>query len=292
MVIGITGATGFVGRHLMEHAHRRGHEIVAFSRSPRKSVERAVETRVFSTEEVPDLSGCEAVIHLAGEPILGFWTRAKRRAILESRVQGTRRIVEAIEQAKERPEVLLCSSAIGFYGDGGERELREDAPEGGGFLAEVCAAWEHEAQQAKAERVVMMRTATVLGRESGALRVMKPIFRLGLGGTAGDGRQWMSWIHVEDLVRLALFAVEDMEVRGPINASAPWPVRHAEFVKILAHLLHRPAFFRVPAFAVRLVLRGLSAELLESKRVVPAAATGYGFGFHFSELRPALRDLL
>jgi uncharacterized protein len=292
MVIGITGATGFVGRHIIEHAHRRGHEVVAFTRAPEKQVERAVETRGFSVEKVPDLTGCEAIINLAGESIFGLWTRKKRRAILESRVQGTRRVVEAIERMSARPEVLLSGSAIGMYGDGGDRELSEDAPRGDSYLAEVTAQWEHEAQQAKSERVVLLRTAVVLGREAGALKLMKLVFRAGLGGVIGSGRQWMSWIHIEDIARLAIFAVEDMSVRGPLNASAPWPVRHGDFVKTLARLLERPAFFRVPAFAVRLALRGLAAEILESKRVVPAAAAEHGFGFSFSEVEPALRDLL
>jgi uncharacterized protein len=292
MIIGITGATGFIGRHIIEHAHRRGHEVIAFTRTPERPVERAVETRLFSEEKTPDLTGCEAVIHLAGEPIFGLWTSRKRRAITESRVRGTRRVVEAIERMSVRPEVLLSGSAIGFYGDGGERELSEDAPQGKSYLGEVAATWEHEALQAKSDRIVLLRTAVVLGREAGALKVMKPIFKAGLGGTMGSGRQWMSWIHIEDMARLALFAVEDLSVKGPLNASAPWPVRHGDFVKTLARLLSRPAIFRVPAFALRLALRGLADELLESKRVVPAAATEHGFGFKFSELEPALRDLV
>jgi uncharacterized protein len=292
MVIGITGATGFVGRHIIEHAHRRGHEVIAFSRTPERQIERAVETRGFSVEKTPDLTGCEAVIHLAGEQIAGLWTRRKRREIIESRVRGTRRVAEAIERMGARPEVLLSASAIGLYGDGGEQELSEGAPQGGSYLGEVVAMWEHEARQSKSDRVILLRTAVVLGREAGALKVMKPVFRAGFGGVIGSGRQWMSWIHIEDLARLALFAVEDLSVRGPLNASAPWPVRHGDFVRTLARLLARPAFFRVPAFAVRLALRGLADELLESKRVVPAAATEHGFGFKFSEVEPALRDLL
>jgi uncharacterized protein (TIGR01777 family) len=292
MVIGLTGATGFVGRHIVEQAHRRGHEIIAFTRAPAKPVERAIETRAFSTDRAPDLTGCEAVIHLAGEPIFGLWTPAKKRAILESRVQGTRRIVEAIAIMPAKPEVLLNGSATGIYSDGADRELSEDAPKGGTYLGEVASQWEHEAQQASDVRVVLLRTAVVLGREAGALKVMRTVFKAGLGGVIGSGKQWMSWIHVDDLARLALFAVEDMSVRGPLNASAPWPVRHGDFVKTLARLLSRPAFFHIPAFAARLVLRGLSDELLESKRVVPAAATEHGFGFTFPELTPALRDLL
>jgi uncharacterized protein (TIGR01777 family) len=232
------------------------------------------------------------VIHLAGEPILGLWTKTKKRTIAESRVEGTRRVVEAIANLSRKPEVLVSASAIGYYGEAGDTELTETSHRGAGFLAETCAAWEMEAMKAAADRVVVVRTSVVLGRDGGAIKAMTPPFRLGLGGTIGSGEQWMSWIHLEDHARLLLFAVEDMNVRGVLNASAPWPVRQADFVKTLAQVVRRPAFFRVPAFVVRLLLRGLSDELLESKRVLPAAVIDYGFGFKFPELEPALRDLL
>jgi uncharacterized protein (TIGR01777 family) len=290
MIIGLTGATGFVGRAVRRYAHQRGHEIIAFTRTPERAVDRAIETREFRLDAPPDFRGCEAVIHLAGEPILGLWTRAKRRAIVESRVRGTRRVAEGLAAHEAKPEVLLSASAIGFYGDGGEVELTEESPRGRGFLAETTDSWEREAAQAPA-RVVTLRIGIVLGREAGALKLMAPIFRAGLGGVLGSGQQWMSWIHLEDLARLILFAVEDLSVRGPVNATAPWPVRHADFVRTLARVLQRPAFFRVPAYAVELALRGLAAELLESKRVLPAAAVAAGFGFRFPELEPALRDL-
>ena len=292
MTIALTGATGFVGKHLIRLAAQRGHEIVAFTRAPQRVVDGAVETRVFSLETPPDLHGCEAVIHLAGEPILGLWTAAKKRRILESRVRGTRRIVEAIAALREKPEVLVNASAIGCYAAGGDADITERAPGGDNFLAATVCAWEDEARAAQSERVVLLRTGVVLGKNGGALRAMTPPCRLGLGATIGDGLQWMSWIHVEDLARLVFFAVEDMAVRGPVNATAPWPARHGDFVKTLARILHRPAFFRVPAFVVRAALRGLAAELLDSKRVLPAVALDHGFGFKFPELEPALRDLL
>jgi hypothetical protein len=292
MRIGITGATGFLGRAITRLAHQRGHEVIAFSRTPQRVIEWAVETRRFDLAEPPDLSGCEAVVHLAGEPILGLWTAEKKRAIVESRVQGTRRVVEAIERMVEKPEVFLSGSAIGFYGHRADDELTEESPQGTGFLAETTAAWEQEARSASIERVVCLRTGLVLGRGSGALRVMTPVFRCGLGGVIGSGRQWMSWIHLEDLARLALFCIEDMNVSGAVNACAPWPVPHRDFVATLARVLRRPAIFRAPEFAVRFALRGLAEELLESKRVLPAAALEFGFGFKFPELEPALRELL
>ena len=292
MTIALTGAAGFIGRHILRIAAKRGHDVVAFSRDPERTVSGAIETRRFSLDEPPNLHGCDAVIHLAGEPIVGLWTRGKRRRILESRVRGTQRITEAIDGLSAKPEVLVNASGIGFYADGGDSELGEDAAPGSGFLAETVRAWEAAALGGKCERVVLLRTAVVLGKEGGALRLMAPLFRAGLGATIGSGQQWMSWIHVEDVARLALFAVEDSGVHGVVNTTAPWPVRHGDFVSTLARVLHRPSFFRVPGLLLRALHGGLAAELLESKRVVPAAALKAGFRFNFPELQPALRDLL
>jgi uncharacterized protein (TIGR01777 family) len=290
MNLGITGASGWIGKRIIDVALRRGHEVVAFTRRPDRAIPGCT-MREFSLHRPPDITGCEAIIHLAGEPILGLWTPAKKRRIRESRVRGTRRIVEAIATTAEKPEVLVCGSAIGSYGEGGERELTEESPVGRGFLADVVTAWEAEALRAKGVRTVLLRTAVVLGRDGGALAMQAPLFRAGLGAQLGDGRQWLSWIHLEDEVRLALFAVENLDVSGPLNASAPWPVRNADFTKLLAQTVHRPAFLRIPAFALRL-LGDFSSELLQSKRVLPAAALEHGFGFRFPELGPALKELL
>lgn len=291
MHIGLTGASGFIGGKIIDLALRRGHEIVAFTRDPRRAIP-GCEMRAFSLEAPPDIHGCEALIHLAGEPVVGLWTAAKKRRIVESRVLGTRRLVEAINAASEKPEVLLSGSAIGFYGDRGEEELTETAPAGTGFLAETSQAWEGEAQRAAVVRVITLRTSIVLGKKSGALPLMALPFRLGLGGALGDGQQWMSWIHLDDLAQLALFAIENLDLRGPLNGSAPWPTRNADFTKTLAATLHRSAFFRVPAFALRAALGGFSHELLDSKRVLPATALDHGFHFQFPELAPALANLL
>lgn len=313
MLIGLTGATGFIGGKIIDLALRRGHEIVAFTRDPRRTIP-GCEMREFSLERPPDIRGCEALIHLAGEPVVGLWTAAKKRRITESRVLGTRRVVEAINAADEKPEVLLSGSAIGFYGDRGDEELTENSPAGTGFLAETTQAWEAEAwragigdrrseigdRQAPAElpspnsdlRIVLLRTSLVLGKHGGALAPMTPLFKLGLGGPLGDGRQWMSWIHLDDLAHLALFAIENLDIRGPLNGSAPWPARNADFTRALAATLRRPAFLRVPAFALRAALGDFAHELLDSKRVLPAAALDHGFGFQFPELAPALKNLL
>lgn len=292
MDIGITGAGGFVGRHVVDLALRRGHSVVAFSRHPEKTIP-GCEMRPISLEAPPDLSGCEAVIHLAGENVAGLWTKEKKRRILESRVVGTRLVVEAIRAAAQPPEVLVCASGISVYGEGGERELTEESPKGAGFLADVVEAWEGEAIKAEpVARVAMLRTSLVLGKEGGALAAMLPAFRLGLGARLGSGRQWMPWIHMADQAMLTLYAVENQEVRGAVNAAAPWPVRNADFTKTLAATLRRPAWFFVPGFALRLLVDGFADEVLQSRRVLPAKATELGFQFKFPELKEALRDLL
>jgi len=290
MHIGVTGATGFVGKKLVDVALRRGHEVVAFTRHPQRAIP-GCEMRRFSLDAVPNVEGCEAIVHLAGEPVAGIWTKKKKREIVDSRVIGTRRIVEAIQAAKVKPEVLVSGSAIGFYGERGEEELTEASAPGAGFLAETVIVWEAEALKATDTRVVLLRTSVVLGEKGGALAAMLPAFKMGLGGPLGSGRQWMSWIHLEDLVSLIIFAVENLDVKGALNATAPWPVRNADYTKTLAQTLHRPAFFKVPAWALKLALGGFSCEVLESKRVLPAVATDHGFGFRFPELAPALQHL-
>ena len=290
MLLGITGATGFIGRRVIDIALGRGHEVAAFTRSPERAIP-GCEMRAFSLEAPPDLRGCEAVIHLAGESVAGLWTAAKKRRIRESRVLGTRRVVEAIGGMDSPPEVLVGGSAAGFYPDAGDAELTEASASGSGFLAETVQAWEAEAMRLEQTRVVRLRTGIVLGKGGGALRAMTPVFRAGLGAQIADGRQWMPWIHLEDEARLILFAVENLDIHGALNATAPWPVRNADFTRMLARTLRRPALFRVPAFALRM-LGDFSHELLDSKRVLPAAATEHGFGFQFPEIEPTLRNLL
>ena len=292
MQLALTGASGFVGRHVVRLAVRRGYEVIAFTRDPARTVGDCIETRRFSVNETPDLSGCQAVVHLAGENVAGLWTAAKMKRIIDSRTAGTRRIVEAMRALPEPPSAFVCASAIGIYGDSGDAELTEKSPTGAGFLADTCSAWEAEALAAETIcRTIRMRIGVVLGKGGGALRMMLPAFRLGLGARLGNGRQWFSWIHVEDLAKLLLFAIENLDIRGPMNATAPWPVRNSDFTRTLASALHRPSFLSVPAFALRLALRDFSHELLDSKRVLPGLATAHSFGFQFPELAPALRDI-
>ena len=293
MQIGVTGATGFIGREVVRQAVQRGHEIVAFTRNPNVPVHDTIESRLFRLEETPDFSECEAVIHLAGEPIAGLWTRSKVAEIRRSRIEGTRRVVEGIRRLATPPEVLVTASGVGIYEDAGDVEIREDGALGTNELSEIARAWENEARGAVSVcRVVQVRLAMVIGKGGGALPVMRRVFRLGLGGPMSTGRQWWPWISLQDAARLFLFAAESLDLQGPMNGVAPWPVRNSEFTQVLARVLRRPAVWRVPAFALRLLLRGFSHEMLDSRRVVPAVATAHGFPFAAPEIETALRSAL
>jgi uncharacterized protein (TIGR01777 family) len=278
MNISISGASGFIGRHLMKSLAQAGHSVCALSRH---------------APAAESLREADAIIHLAGEPVAQRWTAAAKQRILDSRVVGTRNLVEALGRLTRRPETLICASAIGYYGSRGDEVLTESSAPGSGFLPEVCVAWEREAQAAEAFgiRVVRVRTGVVLDANGGALVRMLPPFRMGLGGRLGSGRQWMSWIHLEDLAALFQFAVES-QVRGPLNAVAPNPVTNSDFTRELAHALRRPAVFPVPEFALKMLFGEMADVLLASQRVAPAAAEAAGFRFRFPQLAPALESLL
>jgi uncharacterized protein (TIGR01777 family) len=281
--IGILGARGYVGSRLCKMAVAAGHSIVPFSRGS------AAGFRQILADGPLDFSGLDAVVNLAGEPILGLWTKSKKSEILRSRMETTHRVVESLRPGG--PRVLINASAIGFYGDTGETEVDESSPAGSGFLAEVCKAWEAAAQPAEnlGVRTVLMRIGFVTG-PGGAMRLIAPIFKLGLGGKLGNGRQWMSCINVDDVAGMILWALENNSVRGPLNAVNPEPVRNSEFTQILARALHRPAFLPAPAFALRLVLGELSRLLLDSVRVLPAKALALGFRHRHPTLEDGLRS--
>lgn len=283
MRLGITGATGFIGRRTAELAFSRGWEVVPFSRSPRDA-----NTRKFLPGEPADVDGLDAVIHLAGEPVLGLWTKSKRARIMDSRVLGTRSIVEGFSRAKQSPRVLISGSAIGYYGDTGDREVDESSPPGKGFLADVCRAWEAEALKVTNARIVLLRTGFVLGRDGGAMKLILPVFRAGLGGRLGSGKQWMSCIHVDDVAGMTLWAIENGNIRGPLNAVMPHPVTNAEFTRDVARAVHRPALFPAPYFILRLVLGRMSSMLLDSARVLPEVAEHERYDFTFRNLPDAL----
>lgn len=283
MRLGITGASGFIGRRAAEMARARGWDVVPFSRHPRDAA-----TRKFVPGEPADVGGLDAVLHLAGESVLGLWTGKKRGRIMDSRVLGTRSVVEGFARAKNPPRVLISGSAIGYYGDTGDREVDESSPPGRGFLADVCRAWEAEALKVQNARVVLLRIGFVLGRDGGAMKMVLPVFRAGLGGRLGNGRQWMSCIHVDDVVGMAFWAMENESVRGPVNAVMPEAVTNAKFTADVARAVHRPALFPVPAFAMRMVLGRMASMLLQSCRVRPEVAESSRYLFFFRDMSSAL----
>jgi len=238
------------------------------------------------------MKGLDAVVNLGGEPILGLWTAARKQRILDSRVQGTRRTVEAIMSRKSTVRTLINASAIGFYGDTGDRVVGEASPHGRGFLAETCQAWETAASEAvlSGVRVVLLRIGFVIGN-GGAMGMIRPVFRMGLGGRLGSGRQWMSCIHVEDVAGMIHWAVHHDAVTGPVNAVMPAPVTNAEFTKSVAASVHRPAIFPAPAIILKTVLGDLSHVLLDSSRVTPGVARKHGYSYRFSTLAEALQSL-
>jgi uncharacterized protein len=293
MHIGITGASGFVGRQTVREALARGHRVTPFSRKSGLSFSGCEPARLFGQEL--DLHGIEAIIHLAGESILGLWTKHKRDKILRSRIDGTRWIVHAIARERLKPAVLATASGVGIYGDRGEESLTENSStDSTKFLAQVAAGIEAEGLKAKGfgTRSVAIRIALVLGSTGGAAPLMKTVFRLGLGGKLGSGKQWMPWIHVVDVAALFLHAIET-EAAGPtMNGVAPNPVRNEEFTRILGEQLRRPTLLPVPAFPLRLLSPDMASLVLDSQRVVPEVPLRTGFRFRFPDLRSALADVL
>jgi hypothetical protein len=297
-IVLVTGASGLVGRALARALSRDGHEVRGTSRDPGtlKSDPSIAQTFRWPLDGSDALDGVRAVFHLAGENVGNApWTAARKRAIEASRLDGTRQLVEAIGALppERRPAVLVSASAVGFYGQT-EEDAGEDAAPGTGFLAELCVRWEAEAKQAEAlgVRVVTPRLGIVLSRDGGALKKMLPMFQLGLGGKLGSGRQKWPLVHLTDVVGLLRFAMDDERVKGPLNVVMPRPVEQVEFARVLAAVLRRPAFVPAPAFAIKAALGEFSAELLETRSVVPAKALALGYRFAFPELEPALRDLV
>jgi uncharacterized protein (TIGR01777 family) len=297
----MTGATGFIGRRIVTRLRQDGHEIAAWVRSESRGrrilgadVDR-VPTAAGPSVLGPALSRCDAVVNLAGEPLLpGRWTARRKRQLVTSRVDLTRGLVQALAGSTARPRVLVSTSASGYYGDGGEEILTEKNPPGADFLAQLCRSWEDAARRAEelGVRVVFLRIGIVLGREGGALAKMLLPFRAGLGGPFGSGRQYMPWIHADDLVAIAVAALTDERYRGPLNATAPAPVTSREFARALGRVLHRPAALPVPSFFLRAVLGEAGQVLLCSQRAVPRRLQELGFVFRFHNLDSALTDIV
>ena len=294
MQIGITGASGLIGQSLIPRLRDAGHSIVAFSRSTDSSVKGAEETRVLNLETPPDLSELEAIVHLAGEPILGYWSKDKKRRLWESRVDLTKNLVTAINSSDSPPQTLVSASGVSLYGDQGSKWLDESAPKGSGYLSDIAEQWEAEAVKAKesGSRVVMLRLGAVLAKDGGMLSLVRKVFRFCLGGRLGSGRQFLSWIHLEDVVSIIEQAISNPNLEGPVNVCSPNPVTNREFTKLLAKAVNRPAFLPAPAFAIRLLIGGLSEVALQSQRCEPKALAEADFQFEFPELAAALEDLL
>lgn len=292
MRIVITGATGFIGSALSQALVDRGDEVVPARRGQGEGLRWTVRDGFVRGA----LDGIDAVVHLAAENLAAKrWNATQKAKIRDSRIEGTRRVVEAIAAASPAPPVLVSASAVGIYGDRDDAILDEGAAPGKGFLAEVARAWEDEALAARrlGTRVVLMRTGVVLGSGGGAIPRLKLPFSLGFGGRLGAGYQYMSWIHLDDLVRAVLRFLDDGRLAGPINCTAPEPVTNRVFTRALGHVMHRPTPFPAPRPALRLALGELAEEtLLASQRAVPRVLTEAGFTWRFAELEPALADAL
>jgi uncharacterized protein (TIGR01777 family) len=281
MRVAVTGASGLIGTRLSSALRARGDEVIGIS--------------LRSGPPSPDaLAGCDAVVHLAGEEVAQRWTDKARERIRSSRVDGTRGLVQALAGAEPRPRVLVSASAVGYYGHRGDERLDEDATPGDDFLAQVCVGWEREANAAAEAgvRVVTVRTGVVLDKSGGALAKMLPPFRLGVGGPVAGGRQYLPWIHIDDLVGIYLAALDNEGWSGPVNAAAPEPVTNAEFSKALGRALHRPAITPVPAFAIRLLYGDMAEIVTEGQRAVPARALQLGYTYAHPDLDEALADAL
>jgi uncharacterized protein len=290
----VTGASGLLGSALVPTLKARGYEVTRLVRGQASGKD---EIRWDSAQPLlPEAaSGFDAVVHLAGESVATRWSAAKKTKIRESRVAGTRTLVHALAKAAKRPRVLISASAIGFYGDRGDDVLNEKSPAGAGFLADVCREWEAATQPAvdAGIRTIHIRTGIVLSAQGGALKKMLPPFRMGLGGRLASGRQWMSWIHIQDWTGAVHHILKNDLLQGAVNMVAPRPVQNTDFTETLASVLSRPAIFPLPAFAIQTLFGQMGEEvLLASQRVEPARLVTSGYPFQCSDLRKALEALL
>jgi uncharacterized protein len=301
MKIAIAGATGFVGSRLVEQLQAQGHQIVMLTRSPQQANSRFPQATVIgynplkSGEWQSAIDGCDAVINLAGEPIAEKrWTPAQKRIMLDSRKIGTEKIVEAIGQATTKPPVLINASAIGYYGTSETSKFDETSPAGTDFLAEVCTEWESAAQAATIHgtRVVVLRLGIVLGENGGALGKMLAPFSAFVGGPIGSGKQWFSWIHRDDVVKLIITALTDTQMNGVYNATAPNPVTMEGFAQTLGTVMNRPSWLPVPNFALEALLGEGAMVVLQGQQVAPTKTLAQGFEFQYPTLKTALITIL
>ena len=292
----LTGASGLIGTSLIRNLHAKRISTIPLQRAPGPG---AVVWNPYAAQPLNDpsrLNGVTAAVHLAGANVSGKrWSKAYKQEILDSRVKPTKALAGLLAGLPKPPSVLVCASAVGIYGDRGDEELDEASSPGTGFLAEVCLAWEAAAQAARDAgiRVVHLRFGVVLAGQGGALKKMLPIFRLGMGGPLGSGRQWMSWVALADVIAAIEFALETPQLAGPVNVVAPQPVTNLEFTHALGKAVHRPAIVPAPAFALKLAFGEMADEaLLASQRVVRSRLTEHGFSFAFPRLDSALDEAI
>jgi uncharacterized protein (TIGR01777 family) len=300
MKVLVTGATGFVGKRVVEALLRAGDEVVVLTRNVAKgALELGNKPKYFlwsDTSSLPPMQafeGVQGVVHLLGEGIADKrWDEEQKKKIHDSRIFSTRRLIEAMKTMKVRPSVLVSASAVGIYGNRNDEEITEDSTVGSDFLANLCKEWEQEAVRAKelGIRVAVIRTGVVLGENGGALKKMLPIFKLGAGGPVGSGKQYMSWIHVDDLAMMYVEALKNQKVEGPYNGTAPYPATSKDFAKTLGKMVHRPAFTPAPAFALKLVFGEMSSVLLEGQKVLPTKFKAIKFRFGHPTLEMALKE--
>jgi len=296
MRILITGASGLIGKALTRSFDEKGHELLLASRSEPKSDRETKWTVEDGFAEPERLEGLDAVIHLAGESVSALrWTDEKKAAIRNSRVDGTRSVVDALSRLKKRPKTFISGSAIGFYGDRDDEILSESSGAGDNFLAQTCREWEAESRRAEDAgiRTTLLRTGIVLSKDGGALATMLLPFKMGVGGVIGDGKQWMSWISLDDEIRAIEFVLEHDDIRGAVNLASPNPVTNQEFTSTLGEILYRPTFIPLPEFAVSMLLGEMGDELLlASTRAIPARLDDLDFEWQFPDLKTALEHAL
>lgn len=298
MKILITGATGFVGPTLVHHYNRTGFKVTVLTRSMMTTKTKTVSYVNWDGENPGDwekeVDGVDAIINLAGESVAQKWTPAVKQQLLESRLKATKALVHAIEKAHHKPKVFINASAIGYYGHRDGEVLDETATKGSGFLSDLCAAWEGEARKVEdfGVRTVLLRIGIVLEKEGGALAKFLPSFKMFMGGALGSGKQWMSWIHRDDLIHLIAYIIDHKEVQGVVNATAPNPVTMQEFAKTLGAVIERPAFMKVPGFVLKMKMGEMATEmLLSGQKVLPKKAEEIGFKFDHPEIGLALRTI-
>jgi len=293
MKVLITGATGLIGTRLQETLRDAGHELLLASRRAPKD-DSYIQWDIHDGFAEPErLEGVDGIIHLAGENLNGRWTDAKKKGIRESRILGTRNVVDTISNLRQRPRVLVSASAIGFYGDRGDDLMTETSPPGKGFLPEVCREWEAESRRAEDAgiRTVLLRAGIVLSKDGGALGTMLMPFKLGIGGVIGSGKQWMSWISLDDHAAVVKYALENEMIRGAVNSVSTNPVTNEEFTKTMGEVLYRPTLIPVPEFAVHLAFGEMGVTLLlDSTKVAPKRLEDAGFEFNFPDLKKALEN--